>query len=280
MDCIFCSVDNNKRVYDYVVEKEYLVSEYNKLVDKKSYKCTVFINAQGEPLLYEPLPELIKEIKANKKTERVVLITNGTLLTSNLCRKLINSGLDQINVSINAINPFIAKKLANKNYNVKKVLEMCKFLSNYIDVVITPVYLKGYNDDEIEKIIEFSKSINVKVSVQNFLNYKFGKNPIKELSFNKFLNYINKSKDKYKNVLLNNGDIPINKDPVLEKPFKKGQIIKVKLIAPGRLKNEKLGVYKNVNRVISVIGSDKNIGEYEKIKIMRTKHNIFVGKVI
>ncbi|MEK6808336.1 MAG: radical SAM protein, partial [Nanoarchaeota archaeon] len=60
----------------------------------------------------------------------------------------------------------------------------------------------------------------------------------------------------------------------LPKPFKKGWSIVVKIICDGRLKNEKLAV--SCGRVISIPNCHKEKGDI-KVKIVRDKHNIFVG---
>ncbi len=55
----------------------------------------------GEPLLRKDLPELIGYAK-QKGIHRVSITTNGTILNENVRRKLIHSGLDHMEVSIDA----------------------------------------------------------------------------------------------------------------------------------------------------------------------------------
>lgn len=71
-------------------------------------------------------------------------------------------------------------------------------------------------------------------------------------------------------------DFNIQKTKKLPKPFKKGQIIKAGIICPGRIKNEMLAAASD--RVISVPNCFKK--GIVKIKITRTKHNIFMGRLV
>jgi MoaA/NifB/PqqE/SkfB family radical SAM enzyme len=54
----------------------------------------------GEPLLHPDAISMIRTIK--QAGLRALLITNGALLTRELCHELVGSGLDSINVSLNA----------------------------------------------------------------------------------------------------------------------------------------------------------------------------------
>src|SRR3989338_8039744 len=63
LGCIYCSVDQNKRIVDFVIEKDYLIEEFKKLVEfKQVINIEAHIASQGEPLLYAPLKELISDL--------------------------------------------------------------------------------------------------------------------------------------------------------------------------------------------------------------------------
>lgn len=70
---------------------------------KQPLKCISFIGT-GEPLLHKKLPEMIARIKKAHLAERVLLVTNGTLLEKSLVEKLMNAGIDTIKISINGLN--------------------------------------------------------------------------------------------------------------------------------------------------------------------------------
>ena len=282
LDCIFCSVDENKRQNDFVVEVAYLIQELFKLVDLKKNEVAVVINAHGEPMLYVKLNELISRIKEHPKIRKIILITNGTLLTKKKINELESSGLDQINISLNSISNDMGKFLSNRNsYDTKKIIDSILYIKNHTSItpIITPVYLHNINDNEVEEIVKFGTKNKINIAIQNFLEYKTGKRPTKQISFEQFYKKLHEWETKY-NSNLTQFKFEIKKDKVLELPFKKNQIITVEIRSFGRFSNEMLGVTPGINRVISVFGSHKKIGEKQKVRIIRVKHNIFAAEAL
>ncbi|MEE9525554.1 MAG: radical SAM protein [Candidatus Woesearchaeota archaeon] len=277
INCIYCSVSQDKRPVDFVVEKDYLVQEFRKLLDhKKINQIEAHIGTQGEPLLYQPLAELIKDLSAMPEVSTIALDTNGTLLTKSKVDELINAGLTRFCFSINALDKKLAKKIANKEYNLDHILEILDYISKKdVQLILTPVWVPGINDSEIPKIIKLSKKLNSDIGIQNFLNYKFGRNPAKQMPWEEFIEKMkNLEKQHNAHLLLNfKKDFNIRQTTPLKKPFKKGDIVKAKLVSLGRLYNEKLAVAKD--RVISVYNSTAPINSQIKLKITRSKHNIF-----
>jgi len=285
LNCIFCSVDaglSSKNQADFVVEREYLIEEFKKLVDFKECDVEVHLGTQGEPLLYAEIVELIKDLSSIKKVKTISMDTNGTLLTEELVDKLAEAGLTRINLSLNAMDKNLARKLAGCNYDIEKIKKIASYAAKKIELAIAPVLVPGFNDDEIKKLIEFAKKLKSNrrgyfIGIQNFLNYRFGRNPCKQMSWDKFY-LMMKDLEKKTNtkLILSPEDFNIQKTKKLPKPFKKGQIIKAEILCPGRLKNEMLAVASN--RVISIPNCFKK--GIVKIKITRTKHNIFMGKLV
>jgi len=73
-------------------------------------------------------------------------------------------------------------------------------------------------------------------------------------------------------------DFNIRQTKPLKKPFKKGDVVKAKILSKGRLKNEMIAVAQD--RIISIPNCFQEINKLVKIKIIRSKHNIFVGILI
>ena len=141
--------------------------------------------------------------------------------------------------------------------------------------------MPGINDEDIENIIKFYSSLNGKykkhLGIQNFLEYRFGRNPVKALPMEEFYKRLKELEDKYKvRLIVSESDFNIIKTKQLPKPFKKGDIIKANIICDGRFKNEKIAAADNRN--ISVPNCYKK--GMVKLKITRSKHNIFFGKVL
>ena len=277
INCVYCSVDQDIRPVDFVVEKDYLIKEIKKLIEFKQADIEVHFGSQGEVLLYQPLPELIRDLSGISEVKKISMETNGTLLTKESADKLIDAGLSQFNLSVNALDPELAEKIAGCAYSIKHIQEIAKYISKKCKLIISPVWIPGINDNEIPKLIEFAKSLDARLGIQNFLNYQFGRNPVKQRSFDIFRKNLAELEKVHKvKLLLTGEDFDIKETKQLPKPFRKGEILKAKAVLPGRLRNEKLAIERD--RIISVPNCSAEIGRKITIKIIRTKHNIFVAE--
>lgn len=287
ISCCYCSVNNDKRFVDYIVEPSYLAEEFLKLVEFKGCdEIEAHIGPQGEPLMYEALPELVNLISKNPKVKIISIDTNATMLTKEKIDQLVDAGLTRFNVSLNAINPEIAKTLADAPYDVSHVLRMIEYISTKANLIIAPVLVPKYNETEIPKIIEFTKSLDnirnkdftVVLGIQNYLKYKYGKNPKgKPWSLDKFYKYLEKLEEDHDvKLIYSQEDFKILSCKTYNSPFRKGDVIKADVVCKGRLPNEHLAV--SDNNIITFTGNPRS--RAIKLKITRTKHNIFYGNLV
>ena len=286
ISCIFCSVDEgpgSRRRVDYVVEKDYLVEEFRKVVAFKGVDdIDAHINAQGEPTLYADLVPLIKDIMATPGVKTSSIDTNGTLLNPQFIDDLAEAGLTRIHLSLHAINQEMANKLAGFPYNVKRVMEMAKYACTKMDLIITPVWLSGYNDEELPKLARFAEEIGAgkdcpPIGIQNFLPYKLGRNPVKTTAFDDFLKRMRELEKEHNVTLLHTKGFNMYAVKELPRPFKKNEVVDAEIRLPGRIGYEKLAVAKG--RVISIPQCEKSSGMV-RVRIRRTKHNIFSGEIV
>ncbi|MBU0981007.1 MAG: radical SAM protein [Nanoarchaeota archaeon] len=275
LSCIYCSIDQDRRMIDFVVEADYLVDEFRKIADFKDCPLEAHIGTQGEPLLYADILHLIEGLDNIEQVERISMDTNATMLTKRMVDDLVKAGLTQFNVSLNSITKKTADTLAGKPYPVKHVKEMCSYIAKKADLTLAPVYVPGFNDDELGRIVEFGKRLKARVGIQNFLNYRFGRNPVRQLPWPKFYSMLRKLERQHDmKLIFKPEDFNIRPCKQLPKPFKKGDIIKAEIVCPGRLPNESIGVAEGRN--ITIIGC-RSSGSC-RVKILRSKHNIFYGK--
>ncbi len=288
MNCIFCSVDEglaSRKTSEVVIEGEYLAAEVKKLVEFKGCECNIIINSQGEPTLYKPLPQLISDLKAIAAVKTITLITNGTLLTESLIDELAAAGLTMLNISLNAIDPKIAKIMeGHGSYDVEKVKKMAAYAAakTRIKVTLAPVVVGSYNDSEMEKIVAFAKEIGATTAMQNYLFYRKGRNPgnAQQIPWPRFYEMLEQLEEKYGSKLIfSAADYKIIKTKPLPKPFRKGQMVKATVIAEGRYPREYIAAAEG--RVITLPDCERKLAAAEKIKIkvVSDKHNIFYGKI-
>lgn len=283
MNCIFCSVDEgltSKKSTDIIIDKDYLVEEAKKIVDLKGCEVQITINAQGEPTMYKPMPELIEDLINIKKVKSVSLITNGTLLTKDYIDRLAKARLTTLNVSLNAISDRVGKTLEGTGkYDVEHVKKMCRYASKKLLVILAPVYVPGYSEQELEKIIKFAKEIGAEVGVQNFLYYQQGRNPngVKQMEWDLFYKMLRDLEKKHEiRLIIDENDFGITKTKPLPKPFRKNHIVDAEIKCLGRYGNEVIAAAQERN--ITVTDCKKTTGRV-RIKIISDKHNIYYGKV-
>ena len=285
LGCIYCSVDQARRQVDFVVEMEYIIEEIKRLVDfKDDNDIEIHIGSQGEPLLYENLAGLVRGLSRIKQVKRISIDTNATLLSKKLVDELVDAGMTQFNVSINSLDKKLAQKIAGAAYNLDKVIEICRYIAKKADLVIAPVWLQGINDDEMPKFIRLVKEMQNKhriiLGIQNFLEYRYGKKPVKQMSWDLFRKKLESLEKKHNTrlVLDFKKDFKVHETRHLPKLFKKGQILKARVVCPGHLKEEMLAVAKD--RIVSVMNCSARPGQDIKLRIIRTKHNIYVAKQV
>jgi len=277
LDCIYCSINLKRRPIDFVVEADYLISEINKLIDFKQHdNIEIHIGCQGEPLRYSKLEYLIKNIRNNKKIKRVSMDTNATMLTKDKINNLISAGLTRFNISLNSLNEINSKKIAGGNYNLKHVLNMIDYVSDKdVELIIAPVWVPGVNDEDMELIVSKYCSIAKIIGIQKYLKYKYGK-VLKEISWDQFFEKLKEYEQTYNTkLILDETDFDIEKTKTIEKPFRKNEIIEAQVLCDNNVANEKICVSKNW----VIVTKTKREGKV-KLKITRTKHNIFYGEVI
>ncbi len=107
----------------------------------------------GEPLLNKRLPDMIAYAKESMIADRIFLTTNGSLLTEQVSRTLVDSGLDEILISIEALDTEKYREIASVNIdyesfinNIRELYENRKNCKVFVKIVNTAI-----NDEEIER---------------------------------------------------------------------------------------------------------------------------------
>lgn len=284
MNCVHCSVDEGKSstsmATDYIVEPNYLVENLQEVARFKGDGVEVHIDGQGEPLLYPYMKELLEGINEIKEVDVISIQTNGSQLNEEYIR-LLEGHVDRINLSLNAIEKTTARKVSRANFSLENVLESArKIAESKMDLLVAPVWLPGYNDQEMEEIIEFALEIGAgkkypPLGLQKYVPYKHGRKIQETMKFEKFYSQLTEWEKQYGvKLILSPQDFGIHKRPRIRHPVRKGERYKAKLIADGRMHGEKLAQIKG--RVVTVKTS-KGVGETASFKIVRSKDGIFLG---
>ncbi|ASJ12265.1 radical SAM protein [Thermococcus thioreducens] len=290
LSCVFCSVDegpySRTRKLDYVVDIDYLMTWFNDVARIKGRGLEAHLDGQGEPLIYPFRVELVQALREHPNVSVISMQSNGTLLNDKLVEELAEAGLDRVNLSLHSLDPDKARMLMGiKNYDLEHVLDMAEALVNAgIDVLIAPVIIFGINDDEAEAFIEFAMKIGAgkrwpALGFQNYIPYKFGRNPTiaKLVPFKEFYAWLRKLEEKtgMRPLVLKPKHFGMEKREFIPLVFRPGETVRAEVVLPGRIRGEMLA--KARNRLIEVINTDAEVGDRVRVKIVRTRHGIYIG---
>ena len=289
LDCVYCSISEglSSTKHDFVVEKDYLVEELRKLIDFIGEEVEIHIGVQGEPFLYGDMEYLIEDLQAMEDVHRISIDTNGTYLNKERIDRLAHCPKLQFNLSLDALDPQKAVEIAGtKAYKIDHVKKMIAYAAEkFPRVVIAPVRTKGWNEEEIEKIVAWVASLKKQpiVGIQNFLRYKTGRNPAKEVPWDEFYAELDRLQDKYGvRLKLDKDFFDVRKTKSLPKPFVKGDVVPAVIKCPDRFPNSVLAAAGDgLNaRNISVPGVKFVKEKKINVEIVRDKHNVFTGKLV
>ena len=165
--CDFCYHSIDSRSLEAINFKKTIMKMelYEQIVDSiakfpdKLKMLSLFI--KGEPLLNSRLPDMLAMAKKKNIAEKLYITTNGSLFSPKLNRKLVNAGLNEILVSIEAMDSIEYKKITGMDIDFDEIVDNIKdFYENkgeckfYIKIV---TYTQ--NEDKVRKFHEIFDSL-------------------------------------------------------------------------------------------------------------------------
>ena len=157
--CKMCSVGDNAKKED-----ELPLDKIKFVMDRCAEWGIKEVNlCGGEPLLRDSCFEIIQHAK--DLGMRVVLTTNGTLITETMAKRLVESGLDIITISVDGARAETHNNIRGQAGAFEKIIKGIKHLNNaegnsrLIKVMI--LTLSDYNLDELEEYFGLAKSLSV-----------------------------------------------------------------------------------------------------------------------
>jgi len=289
LSCIFCSTDagpRSRRKAEYIVEEDYLVKEFEKLVDfKGDDDVEAHIDTVGDPLTYRDLPKLVRDIREVPGVKVISIQTHGVLLTEELIRNLERAGVDRINLSIDSLEEGRARYLSGSQWlRIERIVRAARMIAeSSIDLLIAPVWVPGVNDEDIPRIIDFALSIGAgkrwpPLGIQKYELYRRGRNAgVRPMSWRRFYSALRRWEEEFGvKLVLGPEDFGIHRSRQLDVPFSIGETTYVEIVAPGMRADEALGRARN--RTITVINASSiPFGGHVRVRVIRNRHNIIVG---
>ncbi|MDE2589290.1 MAG: SPASM domain-containing protein [Patescibacteria group bacterium] len=154
----------------------------------------------NEPLLRPDLDQFIK-CASDLGIVDILITTNGTLLTRDISKKIIESGLTKLNVSLDATTEETYNKVrvgGNFNITIKNILdflEVRKSLNKKLPKLRVTFVRTKINDHEREAFVNYWKDKADSIGIQNAIN-PFGDGRFKDPSKKELLIINNKNQNK------------------------------------------------------------------------------------
>lgn len=100
---------------------------FTKIVDQVPNVARVVLHGVGEPMLVRALPRMVRYLK--DRGTYVLFNTNGTLMQPKRFQELIDTGLDELRVSLDAADRASYLKVRGKDYFDRIVRDVGKFIA-------------------------------------------------------------------------------------------------------------------------------------------------------
>ena len=114
----------------------------------------------GDPVYWEHLGECIRILKNDLRFENVGIVTKSVKIVD-IIDDLVEKGIDSIIFSLDTLEEDKYKKITGKN-DFNEFLDAINYCSKKTYCKINMVVMKGVNDDEIDNMINFCKSNDIK----------------------------------------------------------------------------------------------------------------------
>src|SRR4051812_13734082 len=121
----------------------------------------------GEPLLRQDLPALIGLLSRHPELRDVALTTNGILLARH-ATELKAAGLGRVTVSLDTLRAARMLEFARSPRHADVLEGIAAARSVGFGLKLNVVVIRGYNDDELESLIDFGRSAGAEV---RFIEY-------------------------------------------------------------------------------------------------------------
>ncbi len=166
--CVYCMPKEGLPFFptDEVLSQDEIVQLVENFAEMGISKVRI---TGGEPLLRTDVVDIVRRIKDVEGVDDVSMTTNGLFLTKK-AEALKEAGLDRLNISLDTFDPDRYKEIT-RGGNIQQVLDGISFASklNFKKIKLNTVLIKGQNDDEILKFLEFTKDHNVNVRFIEFM---------------------------------------------------------------------------------------------------------------
>ena len=129
----------------------------------------------GEPLVNSEACKIISEITTNISAIKKVNMTSNGILIHRYLNELLESKLNNINISLDTLQPEKFKYITKGNEFLNVLRNIEEISQTQIKTKVNVVTLKNFNDNEIFDFIDFSDQHNIEVRFIEFMPFSGNK---------------------------------------------------------------------------------------------------------
>ena len=150
--CSYCFANAATAGYLYEPPKETIFEMLRKMKTDYDPPVASVMFSGGEPTIREDLIDLVKEAKRLKYS--ILIATNGYKIAvdKEYTKRLSEAGADIIYLSFDGLTDRTNREKKNHKI-IDKILNNCREAN--LGIVLVPAIIRGLNDDEVYKLIEF-----------------------------------------------------------------------------------------------------------------------------
>jgi len=162
LDCIMC-LRKERNLKNQTLS----LSDFKKIIDTFPSLALIQLSGLGEPLLNQNFEDMV--IYAKAKGIEVETTSNMTICSKGRAKKIVESGLDRVFISIDSVVPEIYKKIRGVDLELPKNAATAisdwkkEFKSSTPKIIINYVVMKE-NIDGLKEVVDFASKIGADVN--------------------------------------------------------------------------------------------------------------------
>jgi MoaA/NifB/PqqE/SkfB family radical SAM enzyme len=144
----------------------------NDLSDFDEQVDTLLIGGDVEPLTHPLFTEFIKIARSSNKIKHLKMSTNAYLLTHEMSRDIISSGMDIIQISVNGMNDEQYRELTSCDVQFKKIKENIEYLNSIKGNAHIHIKCIGdyFSDEQKGEFIEGFSPLCDTINIERLIN--------------------------------------------------------------------------------------------------------------
>lgn len=123
----------------------------------------------GEPLLNKKFPDMIHYAKKSNKVEYIDTTTNASLLDCNISMRMLNAGLDKINISINGLSDEQLLEFSRARVSFRRIVDNIRYLYKHKGKceIVVKICDNGMTEEDKKKFYDTFGDMCDRIFIEN-----------------------------------------------------------------------------------------------------------------